>query len=321
MPPSSVDSRRSQGAPKDTVAGGFDFGRQYWRQSPTYLRACGAEESKWETGPNQSLIVHPARGRSQERPSGASAQLIAKIRAHFGLDRGLGRRPPAPAIVPLDPADPDRPIISNKNTRLLAFAGIHPWQYWAGARNWNDCRPEDFLLAVERYQRCLDTPEGKEMLFLKVTGWAGMNEAATIISACVRGYLTRRAYFRFLCPPVLAENAQEAPPPAIDAQLVGRIVWVLCTEEQLPARPEHYSGAWWLGGKITKYRTPEEAQQTVMEDHDLQDAHFNVEWTYSDDMADWAMSSWLDLDKYDPYVVPEREPLAAGAWYLEEVCP
>ena len=37
-------------------------------------------------------------------------------------------------------------------------------------------------------------------------------------------------------------------------------------------------------------------------------------------MADWAMSSWLDLDKYDPYVDPEREP-AAGAWYLEEVCP
>lgn len=32
------------------------------------------------------------------------------------------------------------------------------------------------------------------------------------------------------------------------------------------------------------------------------------------------MSSWLDLDKYDPYVDPEREP-AAGAWYLEEVCP
>ena len=75
-----------------------------------------------------------------------------------------------------------------------------------------------------------------------------------------------------------------------------------------------------MGGKITKYYTPEEAQQTVMEYHDLQDAHFNVEWTYSDDMADWAMSSWLDLDKYDPYVDPGREP-AAGAWYLEEVCP
>ena len=56
-----------------------------------------------------------------------------------------------------------------------------------------------------------------------------------------------------------------------------------------------------------------------MED-DLHDAHFNVEWEYSDDMADWAMSSWLDLDKYDPYVDPEREP-AAGAWYLEEICP
>ena len=55
-------------------------------------------------------------------------------------------------------------------------------------------------------------------------------------------------------------------------------------------------------------------------DHDLHDAHFNVEWEYSDDMADWAMSSWLDLDTYDPYVDPEREP-AAGAWYLEEVCP
>jgi hypothetical protein len=121
-------------------------------------------------------------------------------------------------------------------------------------------------------------------------------------------------------PPALAEDAQEAPPPAIDAQLVGRTVWVLCTrEEELPARPEHYSGDWWLGGKITKYYTPEEAQQTAMED-DLQDAHFNVEWEYSDDMADWAMSSWLDLDKYDPYVDPEREP-AAGAWYLEEVCP
>ena len=75
-----------------------------------------------------------------------------------------------------------------------------------------------------------------------------------------------------------------------------------------------------MGGKITKYCTPDEAQQTAM-DHDLQDAHFNVEWTYSDDMADWAMSSWLDLDKYDPYVVPERELRAAGAWYLEEVCP
>ena len=99
-------------------------------------------------------------------------------------------------------------------------------------------------------------------------------------------------------------------------------MWVLCTrEEELPARPEHYSGDWWLGGKITKYCTPEEAQQTAMED-DLQDAHFNVEWEYSDGMADWAMSSWLDLDKYDPYqyVDPEREP-AAGAWYLEEVCP
>ena len=29
-------------------------------------------------------------------------------------------------------------------------------------------------------------------------------------------------------PPALAEDAQEAPPPAIDAQLVGRTVWVLC---------------------------------------------------------------------------------------------
>ena len=57
-----------------------------------------------------------------------------------------------------------------------------------------------------------------------------------------------------------------------------------------------------------------------MDRHVLHDAHFNVEWEYSDDMADWAMSSWLDLDKYDPYVDPEREP-AAGAWYLEEVCP
>lgn len=195
----------------------------------------------------------------------------------------------------------DRPIISNEETRLLALAGIHPWQYRA-VKCWNLCTPEDFLLAAERYKRWTE------------------NIAATIISACVRGYFTRRAYFRFLCPPVLAEDAQEAPPPAIDARLVGRMVWVLCTrEEELPARPEHYSGDWWLGGKITKYCTPEEAQQTAMED-DLQDAHFNVEWEFSDDMADWAMSSWLDLDKYDPYVDPEREP-AAGAWYLEEVCP
>ena len=50
-----------------------------------------------------------------------------------------------------------------------------------------------------------------------------------------------------------------------------------------------------------------------MDRHVLHDAHFNVEW-------DWAMSSWLDLDTYDPYVDPEREP-AAGAGYLEEVCP
>ena len=201
----------------------------------------------------------------------------------------------------------DRPIISDEETRLLALAGIHPWQYRC-VDNWNYCETDDFLLAAERYQRWIDTPEAKRM-----------DIAATIISARVRGYLTRRAYSRFLCPPVLAEDAQEAPPPAIDAQLVGRTVWVLCTEEKLPARPEHYSGDWWLGGKITKYCTPDEAQQTAM-DYDLQDAHFNVEWKYSDDMADWAMSSWLDLDKYDPYVDPEREP-AAGAWYLEEVCP
>ena len=76
--------------------------------------------------------------------------------------------------------------------------------------------------------------------------------------------------------------------------------------EELPARPEHYSGDWWLGGKITKYCTPDEAQQTAMDCHDLHGAHFNVECTYSDDMADWAMASWLDLDTYDPYVRGSR---------------
>ena len=44
---------------------------------------------------------------------------------------------------------------------------------------------------------------------------------------------------------------------------------------------------------------PEEAQQFAMENPDLvQDARFNVQWEFSDDVADWVMHSWLDLDKY-----------------------
>ena len=216
---SSVDSRRSQGAPgntrflADTIAGGDDFGRMYWSQSPTYLRACGRAESKWfNPGPNREQRC------SQER---ASAQQIAKIRAHFGLDRGLGRRPPSTAIVPLDPAV-QRTF--KKITRLLGFADIHPpdadkgWQF-----------DGVFMQAwQEEYERKMDVPE----IARKVQYRMAMH-AATVINASVLCYLTRRAYLGgYLLdymreeepPPVLAEDAQEAPPPAIDAQLVGRTV-------------------------------------------------------------------------------------------------
>jgi hypothetical protein len=216
---SSVDSRRSQGAPgntrflANTIAGGDDFGRMYWSQSPTYLRACGRAESKWfNPGPNREQRC------SQER---ASAQQIAKIRAHFGLDRGLGRRPPSTAIVPLDPAV-QRTF--KKITRLLGFADIHPpdadkgWQF-----------DGVFMQAwQEEYERKMDVPE----IARKVQYRMAMH-AATVINASVLCYLTRRAYLGgYLLdymreeepPPVLAEDAQEAPPPAIDAQLVGRTV-------------------------------------------------------------------------------------------------
>ena len=74
----------------------------------------------------------------------------------------------------------------------------------------------------------MDVPEIARKVQLRI----GMH-AATVINASVRGYLTRRAYLGgYLLdymreeepPPVLAEDAQEAPPPAIDAQLVGRTV-------------------------------------------------------------------------------------------------
>ena len=173
-------TRRSQGAPgntrflANTIAGGDDFGRQYFCQSATYLRACGRKESKWfNPGPNQEQRC------SQER---ASAQLIAKIRAHFGLDRGLGRRPPTTAIVPLDPAV-QRTF--NYATRLLGFADIHPpdadkgWQF-----------DELFMQAwEEEYERKMDIPEIKRKVQLRIA-----MHAATVISAWVRGYLTRRAY-------------------------------------------------------------------------------------------------------------------------------
>ena len=172
---------RSQGAPgntrflNNTIAGGYDFGRLYWSQSATYLRACGRKESKWfNPGPNQEQRC------SQER---ASAQHIAKIRAHFGLDRGLGRRPPIPAIVPLDPAV-QRTF--KKITRLLGFADIHPpdadkgWQF-----------DELYMQAwQEEYERKMDVPEVARKVQLRIA-----MHAATVISAWVRGYLARRAKY------------------------------------------------------------------------------------------------------------------------------
>ena len=175
------DSRRSQGAPgntrflANTIAGGYDFGRLYWSQSPTYLRACGRKESKWfNPGPNREQRC------SQER---ASAQQIAKIRAHFGLDRGLGRRPPPTAIVPLDPAV-QRTF--KKITRLLGFADIHPpdadkgWQF-----------DEHYMQAwQEEYERKIDIPEIARKVQLRIA-----MHAATVINASVRGYLSRRAKY------------------------------------------------------------------------------------------------------------------------------
>ena len=160
----------------NTIAGGYDFGRLYWSQSPTYLRACGHKESKWfNPGPNREQRC------SQER---ASAQLIAKIRAHFGLDRGLGRRPPPTAIVPLDPAV-QRTF--KKITRLLGFADIHPpdadkgWQF-----------DELYMQAwQEEYERKMDVPEIARKVQLRID-----MHAATVINASVLCYLTRRAYLR-----------------------------------------------------------------------------------------------------------------------------
>ena len=127
----------------------------------------------------------------------------------------------------------DRPIISDEETRLLALAGIHPWQYRA-VKCWNLCTPEDFLLAAERYQRWADTPEGSQKLRADAemnlaaevinfcvrspeARWqkllATMNMAATIISARVRGYLTRRAYLG------AADHESEAEHARLDARL------------------------------------------------------------------------------------------------------
>ena len=173
-----VDSRRSQGAPgntrflANTIAGGDDFGRLYMSQSATYLRACGRKESKWfNPGPNQEQRC------SQER---ASAQHIAKIRAHFGLDRGLGRGPPTTAVVPLDPADRRT---FKEMTRLLGFADIHPPD---ADKGWQ--LDELFLQAWEEYERKTDVPEVARKVQLRIA-----MHAATVISAWVRGYLTRRA--------------------------------------------------------------------------------------------------------------------------------
>ena len=127
----------------------------------------------------------------------------------------------------------DRPIISDEETRLLALAGIHPWQYRC-VDNWNYCETDDFLLAAERYQRWKDTPEGSQKLradaemnlaaevinfcvrspetkYQKLL--ATMNMAATIISARVRGYLTRRAYLG------AADHESEAEHARLDARL------------------------------------------------------------------------------------------------------
>ena len=56
---------------------------------------------------------------------------------------------------------------------------------------------------------------------------------------------------------VLAEDDQEPPPPAIDAQLVGRTMWVFCPEPEDATDLTTYPGGWW-DGKITEYYTPEE---------------------------------------------------------------
>ena len=255
------------------------------------------------------------------------------------MDRGLGRRPPTTAIVPLDPAV-QRTF--KKITRLLGFADIHPpdadkgWQF-----------DEHYMQAwQEEYERKMDVPEVARKVQLRIA-----MHAATVISAWVRGYLARRAYLGgYLYPrarPTEREaqfDAQEAPPPAIDARLVGRMVWVLCPEEE---SPEHYAGDFWIQGKITEYYTPEEAQTAVkhippflhiQEDDDLQDAVakmqwqdavacFNEQWPledaltvdFSDDVADWKMLLWLHLDNYDPYVHVSRP--ADWAWYLEEAAP
>ena len=127
----------------------------------------------------------------------------------------------------------DRPIISDEETRLLALAGIHPWQYCC-VDNWNYCKTDDFLLAAERYQRWKDTPEGSQKLRADAemnlaaevinfcvrspeAKWqkllAIMNMAATIINARVRGYLTRRAYLG------AADHESEAEHARLDARL------------------------------------------------------------------------------------------------------
>jgi hypothetical protein len=116
------------------------------------------------------------------------------------------------------------PIISDYHTRLLAFAGLHPpypqtrWQ-----------ADENFLLAAERFQRWMDTPEARQKFRAEMNmatevindlvcspeakcAWqqllAMMNEAATIISARVRAYLTRRAYLGAADHESVAEHAR-----------------------------------------------------------------------------------------------------------------
>ena len=117
-----------------------------------------------------------------------------------------------------------------------------------------------------------------------------------------------------------------------DARLVGRTAWVLWANVPVINNPPGsllgpttlkgtaiYPGSW-LDGKITKYYTPEEAQQLAT-DRDEGDAEFNVLWLLDDGVHKWPLLLWLDLKDYDA-PMDKLSEFADGTWYLEEEpCP